>query len=314
MGVIIIFEIPPHIYMPIFIMMVIIVMVLFILYLFFKSWIDVLINKFHFRQLERCSGLDYLPYVEIPQDINPAQYNYQLAKSLLTSTMNTSISNCQRYVEFRSLMTNIEEKYQIIKEIKATVDGNNDMYAYIFYSNVGKYLIVAFTGTFFLNQWILDMQYRQMKAYGMINNAQPTTLVHSGFLKIYNGIKDEIRHTVSELHTNNRLFITGISLGAALATICAMDLASYKPQVYTFASPRVFNVKGAELMNSLLPNIFRVFNTEDMIPDYPLPIHREHPEDGYMHIGINVPFTINLGTLYKNHVNAYIGYLPETIT
>ena len=82
-----------------------------------------------------------------------------------------------------------------------------------------------------------------------------------------------------------------------------MDLANLNPDVYTFASPRVFNNTGALLLNSLLPNINRIYNTEDLIPNLP-PFSQENGQY-YTHTGINVPFTLNLGTFFGNHVTAY---------
>ena len=68
--------------------------------------------------------------------------------------------------------------------------------------------------------------------------------VHEGFREAYEEVKDEIRKCLPEIG-DLPLYITGHSLGAALATVAAQDLdqdPKYGDQIaacYTFGSPRV---------------------------------------------------------------------------
>mmetsp|Transcript_3450 Transcript_3450/g.8586 ORF Transcript_3450/g.8586 Transcript_3450/m.8586 type:complete len:400 (+) Transcript_3450:59-1258(+) len=72
-----------------------------------------------------------------------------------------------------------------------------------------------------------------------------------------------------------RFFITGHSLGGAMAGLAAMRLADEfeavqrSLQVYTFGQPRVGNAIIAHRINLLVPNYFRVVNALDVVPHIP---------------------------------------------
>ena len=76
------------------------------------------------------------------------------------------------------------------------------------------------------------------------------------------------------------LTICGHSLGAALATLLALDVAvntPYKnPVVYTYASPRTGGPLFASTYNQAVPNTFRIAGRLDLVPKLPLPPLYEH--------------------------------------
>lgn len=228
-----------------------------------------------------CMYAHYLPYNNILTDKFSA---------LLTYNINVSRSNCPQ-------LGPITRPYGF-KTYKIMSNGLN--YGYLFQSD--NILIVAFAGTFYKEQWQYNFKTKLVPAIGQINNATIQTKIHKGFFEIYNGLKDQLRFLIQKfIRSNSKFYLTGISLGAAISTIAAMDLAIYQPDVITFASPRVFNNEGAMILDKLSPNLIRVYNTEDVITDIPLP-----PE--YTHVGKNYPFTLNLGSRYNNHVTAYLKY------
>lgn len=68
-----------------------------------------------------------------------------------------------------------------------------------------------------------------------------------GFMRLYESTRLSILNKLDELTQSGsvpRIIITGHSLGAALATVCATDLMgmAYPVVLYTYASPRVGNV------------------------------------------------------------------------
>lgn len=93
--------------------------------------------------------------------------------------------------------------------------------------------------------------------------------VHSGFYKAYNLIEMDINHALEEF-SELPLFITGHSLGGALATIAAKRIthAGGNSACYTFGSPRVSDDRW--LMTMKTP-IYRVVNSSDGVTMVPPP-------------------------------------------
>jgi len=111
--------------------------------------------------------------------------------------------------------------------------------------------------------------------------------IHRGFWRAYKKIKDAILEELMVLlkEKDRKVWITGHSLGAALAGIAAFDIQkSYvKKNIegsYLFGLPRFCNNKFARSYDRLLKRItFRIVNNNDMVPRVP-------PRSiGYSHIG-----------------------------
>ncbi|KNC84847.1 hypothetical protein SARC_02958 [Sphaeroforma arctica JP610] len=89
------------------------------------------------------------------------------------------------------------------------------------------------------------------------------------------------------LHT----FITGHSLGGALATLCAFELAQefatseLELTVYTFGSPRVGNSRFAAQYNQLVPNTHRLVNDGDPVCGLPKFMAPQFLNITYKHVG-----------------------------
>ncbi|MEO8356781.1 MAG: lipase family protein [Chloroflexota bacterium] len=106
--------------------------------------------------------------------------------------------------------------------------------------------------------------------------------VHGGFVNAYKSVAPDIRRSLLELK-GVPLYITGHSLGAALATIATHNLEHTDdyPQFrqiiaacYTFGSPRVGNSR-----YDFRAPIYRVVNTTDVVTAIPFLAM------GYMHLG-----------------------------
>jgi hypothetical protein len=113
--------------------------------------------------------------------------------------------------------------------------------------------------------------------------AIPAVKVHTGFLEDFNAIKDAVIGQVRK-YTGSRpvpgVFITGHSLGGALAILCALECwrqALPVSGVFTFGQPRVGNAAFAALYDrtrmingtSLCDITFRVVNQNDIVPRTP---------------------------------------------
>jgi hypothetical protein len=106
----------------------------------------------------------------------------------------------------------------------------------------------------------------------------------AGFLSIHEQIFPAILKVIEGQRTNiQKLFVTGHSLGAALAKLAAADLifsgaAAVKPTLYTFSGPRVGDAIFATKFKEQGLTAWRVFNTEDIVPTLPLSTVEADPE------------------------------------
>ncbi|HSD82209.1 MAG TPA: lipase family protein, partial [Anaerolineae bacterium] len=105
--------------------------------------------------------------------------------------------------------------------------------------------------------------------------------VHTGFRVAYESVAKEVEESVLALG-DIPLYITGHSLGAALATVATQGL-EHNPRIrqiiaacYTFGSPRVGN---SQYDIEFKSPIYRIVNTTDVVTVIPLLAM------GYIHIG-----------------------------
>eukprot|EP00759_Apiculatamorpha_spiralis_P047289 PhF_6_TR43084/c0_g1_i1/m.65786 len=95
--------------------------------------------------------------------------------------------------------------------------------------------------------------------------------VHHGFLKLWTQFQPTIVSTVKDLVRHrqcSQLWITGHSLGGAMATLCAYTLTkqfNFEPTVYTFGAPRMGNTKFKDMYDAAVPNTFRIVNESDIV-------------------------------------------------
>lgn len=213
--------------------------------------------------------------------------------------------------------------------------GNSALFAYIFVSSKLNMIILSFSGTATPSNVLSDLDFMQVFPAG-INNITADMLVHQGFYKVYIAVQQAITSQLNVLdkHKSTQFIITGYSLGGGLTSLAALDLADRLPIVYSFASPRVGNPAFAKSYNSLksLSNTWRVFNTEDIVIDLSTPLVPTNldlmepispfdllyelvtgftvdgqpvPLSVFEHVGNPAPFTLNLGSVLQNHINAY---------
>ena len=116
-----------------------------------------------------------------------------------------------------------------------------------------------------------------------------------------------IRDSLLGKRFDRRLFITGHSLGAGLATLAAADLASqgaaHSPTTYTFGSPRVGDKQFASKYNALTAaTSFRIANTCDLVTAIPFPVPFLSFIGGYFtHVETPVEFTFQSEDAGRNH-------------
>ncbi|WP_134704863.1 lipase family protein [Ammoniphilus sp. YIM 78166] len=167
-----------------------------------------------------------------------------------------------------------------------------------FFPNIGyiaesdEEIIVAFRGTETNWDRLTDLSTRPVSFPFVPQGGE----VARGFLILYRLIRFQLGNTLGKLSSQKRLFVTGHSLGGALATMAALDIAVNtkfkRPIVYTFASPRVGTSTFADTYNRIVKCSFRIYNVNDLIPRLPL---------NFTHV--QKPFLINFRTssIVGNH-------------
>ncbi|HYN53622.1 MAG TPA: lipase family protein [Methylotenera sp.] len=135
--------------------------------------------------------------------------------------------------------------------------------------------LLAFRGTSNPGQWIRDVRILPM--------SHPWGWIHRGFGKGIENIEEDYRKfliTINQL-SGRKVWVTGHSLGGALAVIAAANLKIDKvtPIVYTYGQPRPSYGEFAERFAKELPSqLYRFINQSDIVARVP-------PDPFYNHSG-----------------------------
>lgn len=122
-------------------------------------------------------------------------------------------------------------------------------------------LVVAFRGTNSWDEFKEDISITMSTYKGCTGNADADCEVHTGFLDAYHSLAADLSHELAarvptaELRASTRILVTGHSLGGAIATIAAYELAltGYRVVgVYTFGSPRVGTLAFAQAFDAVV--------------------------------------------------------------
>lgn len=149
-----------------------------------------------------------------------------------------------------------------------------------------KIAFVSFRGTQDATDWAHDLD-ALYEPYAFVPGAGD---VHLGFHEVYKTLRASIQAALPEaLQGCDHLFVTGHSLGGALAVLSAPDLALNTPskpvpKLLTMAGPRAGLLRFHRFFNHLVPVCYRVVASGDIVPHVPLFI----PPFIYEHVGVEV--------------------------
>lgn len=169
--------------------------------------------------------------------------------------------------------------------------------------------IIALRGTITAYEWIVDIDFIQ-EPYLPNNPAYGE--VHSGFFGFYHLMHSQVLKAARSF-TNKNLptYVTGHSLGSAIATLAALNVKmdAQSPDdvcMYNYASPRVGDDTFVKAYNQQVPDSFRVVNTYDIVPKLP-------PEwAGFGNVGQGMCFSLNAGSVIEDHSIPKSYYLGVT--
>jgi triacylglycerol lipase len=228
-------------------------------------------------------------------------------------------------------------------DIKNLMAGIKERVPFGFVAQKNNEVFVVFRGTTTPAEWITNFQFKP----GSESFLEQDSLgkVHRGFYKIYtrrdigknlfssnddlHSIKEDIEDALKKCPQDAQVYVTGHSLGGALATLATLHIKEMKffthpPILYTFANPRAGGETFANNFNGL--ECFRIANSEDLVPTVPLAsfdltasdsqnttakslekaqptlISPLLPDLDYHHIGEPIYFTLHKGTIADNHI------------
>jgi triacylglycerol lipase len=139
--------------------------------------------------------------------------------------------------------------------------------------------------------------------------------MHRGFAAAYMSVREQLHHYLNN-HAAASVTVTGHSLGAALATLCAVDVQynfsnKFTIAIYTFGAPRVGSDGFRESFNRRVPNSHRFVYGMDIVPALP------RTWQGYGHVDtehrLGSRFSLNfLSQRFKDHdILNYVTALKE---
>ncbi|OQW36070.1 MAG: hypothetical protein A4E19_15435 [Nitrospira sp. SG-bin1] len=254
----------------------------------------------------------------------PRRLDIKLAQELLNLTWN---------VEVGGTIDGFSLRGETIGEARA-ISGKNwksDTECFVARSN-GNDVIVAFRGSESpftpsggFRDWALTNFRSERIAYPPAPKSWPDQRwVHAGFWQAYQIIRNvlmaEVTRQATQMTPARRIFVTGYSLGGALAVLAALDIAegmaaidrangngTIPVELFTFAAPRVGD---ANLNNLLAERVNKstliAFGGDPVVHLPPLgpnfPITFEHPiglDLAGIHIGLGTPIIPQAGQQYR---------------
>lgn len=159
-------------------------------------------------------------------------------------------------------------------------------------------LAISFRGTRTPGEWLKALDF-VAASYTPVSNWGE---VHQGFQLVYLAMQASVEDLVtSAIGGSTNIWITGHSLGGAVAVLAAPDVAinmsKIVPSLHTYAGPRSGQPSFADKFDKLVKTCFRVVNRWDIVPQLPPVVAL------YRHVGVEVQvdggFTLDLARAHS---------------
>jgi len=198
-----------------------------------------------------------------------AAYNETLAKEL-------TLYSSAAYSDTPSVCT--LAKYGTVAATFKSALGSHDVFGYTLYDDSSQKIVVAFRGSANFGQ-IIDQIFASSPVKYPYTSAAPDLKVLTYFIVAYDLLRARVSTSLKDLLVKKpyQVYITGHSLGGAIATLAAFDFVStgLLPEsrlaaIYTMGQPRVGNAKFAKaFMQMFGSKAARVNHDRDMVSHIP---------------------------------------------
>jgi len=161
---------------------------------------------------------------------------------------------------------------------KAIYNDNYDVEGMIGYRPNDQSIYVVFRGSQSTQNWVDNLKFFKTD-YPYCPGGKVHDCFYKAQLTVIADVMSEVKRLRS-LYPSYKVVATGHSLGAALATLTAIDLiaAGIPTTLFNFGSPRVFDDNGAICASNKLQTRYRVTHHKDMVPHIPMDVQ------GFKHI------------------------------
>jgi len=162
--------------------------------------------------------------------------------------------------------------------------------------------VLVFRGTQTQAEWLKNLNARQVPYVAPDGNTYGK--VHEGFHDLMRQLSPSLKEVVKQLDPTLPCYITGHSLGSAIATLAAMEISYLRPEIrenirlYSYAGPRVGSPDFVRAHSQRIPNAYRVVNLGDAVPLLP-PVTTA---GSYVHVGEEWSFLVQSGDALLNHI------------
>jgi pimeloyl-ACP methyl ester carboxylesterase len=174
-------------------------------------------------------------------------------------------------------------------------------------------VVIAIRGTDGIFEWLQDARFLLVKCPFLPGAG----FTEDGFTDVYESLriaKDTASPRLVDAlpnlafpHPATSLTICGHSLGGALVTLLALDVAANtkfkSPVAYTYASPRAGDPSFANTYDQVVPHTIRIANRLDLVPKLPMPPLYAHVLQLYE---LNPLLRVKFDILCQHHLTTYL--------
>ena len=149
-----------------------------------------------------------------------------------------------------------------------------EFFGFVLQASDDGHVLLVIRGTDTLLEWLVDAEFKPCAFPGIAGGG----LVEDGFCGVYSTLRCASTSAnplslITQLPPGTKVTIAGHSLGAAVATLLAFDVAVNAPNIpltlYTYASPKVGDATFAASCNARVATHYRIANAVDIVPRLP---------------------------------------------